>query len=1356
MVDMKKILLVGAFIGIFVFFKFCALLAQPNHLTFDNFTLEDGLSNNIIHCALQDSRGYMWFGTNHGVTRFDGYKFTSFRSSPTDTNSLSGLLVRVIYEDRAGNLWIGTESGGLNLFDREKERFIHVLADFSDSTIGSSVKTIAEDKSGVLWIGTNIGIKAFDPKKKIVKTYSTLYDNPDSPSDNYIRVLQFDNLGKLWVGTNKGLDIFDPQTGRFQKVYHAEPKLKDEIWEIYSDPQGNIWVGTYNNGLFVFEPGIYHGKQVILDKKNDRSNTVRSVICDKSGLYWIGSRGGLYSYNPKRNNAVLFENDESDSKSLVHNSILDIATDIKGDIWICTRGGISLMVPERQIFQHFKALPDNSNYLNNSEVYAIWTDSNTGNIWLGTDKGGVNILNRKNGKYSYLTRNSGNPNSISSNCIKAFMDDGEGNIWIGTFRGGINVYNLKSKRFSYYRNEPSNPNSLSHNVVWALYRDKKGNIWVGCETGLERFDPATKQFIHYRNIDQSQQVLWINEDASGDLWMGQGSRTTIFNPQTGATVSIAEQGRWFYQDTKGRYWIATLNNGLVLYDKIKGTKKYYDEKDGLPNNQVFHIIEDYNGYLWLSTANGLACFNPQNEEFINYDVKDGLQDNQFLYGAGHKTASGEIIFGGINGFNIFDPRQVIKNTYKPPIVITDFKIFNKSVGINDSHAVLSKSISVTDQISIPYKFNVVTFEFAALNYAKSERNRYKYKLDGFEKEWIESGFHRTATYTNLDPGEYTFRVLASNNDNVWNEEGISLRVNILPPYWKTWWFKTIILLIICGVIYLLIVFIVNREKLKHELVFERVRAKKLHEIEMMKLRFFTNISHEIRTPLTLIIGPLEKILQNNKLPDEIKGNLELMQKNAKQLHKLINQLLDYRKIEAGKLKLELSKGDIVGFVRELVNSFSDFAKDKGVKIKFNTVNNQLHVLFDADKMEKILNNLLSNALKFTDKGGSIIVNLALIFDNTDGAGNNREEEKYIEIVVKDTGIGIPEPSLEKIFTRFFQSPGNKEKTGTGIGLALTHELVKLHKGQIFVESKPGKGSKFTLRIPYKTELDKDLPVPEVSINEEKEGKHFPILETEQGEKEYTSERILLVVEDNKDVRLFIRSNFEPEYKVIEASDGKEGLSVAFKVIPDIIISDILMPVMDGFEFCKKLKKDEKTSHIPIIILTALTSKDHTLDGLQSGADDYITKPFDITILRTKVDNLLSLRQIMRDKYTSELVLQPTNISITSPDEKFLRRSIEIIEKYIDDPDLDIEKFSEELGVSRMQLYRKLAALTEMTVKEFIRNIRLKRAAQLLVQKKLTISEVAYSVGFRDLSHFRKCFREEFGMSATEYMERTSS
>ena len=848
---------------------------------------------------------------------------------------------------------------------------------------------------------------------------------------------------------------------------------------------------------------------------------------------------------------------------------------------------------------------------------------------------------------------------------------------------------------------------------------------------------------------------WIEPDTNGNIWFGGSNEIIVFNSDEKTFKRFAERSRSMFEDSKNRIWITTLDKGIAIYSAAGGPLKYYSETDGLANNQALRIEEDNESNLWISTTNGLSKLDTKRLFFQNFSSKDGLSNNQFCYGASYKTTSGEILFGSVSGFNIFNPSEIVAQNNDVPIVFTDLKIFNKSVPVGmDKKAVLQKSISETNHLNLRFDQNVFTLEFAALNYVNSDKNEYVYILEGFNKSWNEPSKIRSATYTNLDPGDYVLRIkrVVQGVENDKNE--LKLNITVLPPYNKTKWFLALTVLFILMLIYIIVHFVVTREKIKQQLVLEKVNARKLHEIDMMKLKFFTNISHEIRTPLTLILGPLEKLINKDYSLAETKENLQLMHRNAKNLDKLISQLLDFRKLQTGNLKLNLTEADIVGFVRNIVESFNELAGEKGVYLKFNTLKKSLNAVFDPDKIEKILNNLISNALKFTVQGGTITVNISLIFDSVDNDFNETGKEKqFIEIIVKDTGKGIASGNLNKIFQRFFQTDTEDSNPGVGIGLALVKELVSVHKGDIFVTSKQGKGTKFKIRIPYFAKLQEVQTESGIENNDFKLTSPNVMLENEL--EENLNSEIMLIVEDNTDVRKFISNHFKSNYKMAEAKNGDEGWQIALEIIPDIIISDVLMPVSDGYELCKRIKNDERTSHIPVILLTALHAREHEIKGLTSGADDFITKPFDLTVLQAKVENLLSIRESLKQKFTGTVILEPKNIVISSPDERFLQKAIEVVENNISDSDLDIETFSEKVGVSRMQLYRKLHALTDMTVKEFIRHIRLKRAAQLLIQQKMNVSEIAYDVGFKDLSHFRKCFKREFGMSASEFVSKSN-
>ncbi len=1298
------------------------LLAQsPGVASFDHYSQENGLSNNQVQCAYQDKVGWMWFGTNQGLNRFDGYTFTVFRHNDHNPGSIRGELVRDIFEDSKGTLWVGTEKAGLNRFDRRKEIFSHIA--LRDKAY--SANSIQEDMQGRIWIGTDAGLYCMDTTG-VVRHFANNSDNPSSLRSDFVRKILIDRQNNLWIGTEDGLDYMETATGVIRHIHLPDEQYPDDgIWSLCQGNDGTVWVGAYHTGIYIADPNELTIRKLAGYKGDERSMTVRAILQDRQGNYWIGTRGGLYIYHSQTGGIFAFKHDDSNPFSLIQSSIHSMFLDAKGDVWIGTRGGISHWVNEKQSFRYFAARPNDHRYLNNAEIYAFWTAPD-GNIWIGTEDGGVNILDRQKNTFQYLTvENSG----LSTNCIKSFLPFGE-QVWVGTFMKGVNVMDVKQKRVvKQYRHLANDPSSIIDDRVWSMFRDSKGRIWVGTDKGVDRFDQKTGQFIHYKHLFHNKTAWWIDEDAQGDLWIGGEDELVIFNPETDKITRHLEKVRSLCPADSGLYWVAIRGRGIALYDKNKGALQYFTEREGIANNIAWSTLKDEEGYIWVSTANGLSRFDPRSRTFINYYQVDGLQNGQFNYGAFCKLLSGEMIFGGLDGVSMFNPLKIQQNDYVPPVVFTDFRISNQSVPIDSGkNAVLEESITLAQQVRLNYRQNMFTIEFAALNYAKSEKNQYAYRLEGFEDQWIYGD--RTATYTNLDPGKYLFRVRASNCDGLWNNEGAFLIIQVLPPYWKTWWFRTLLFLAVCGAVFAIANFFVGRANLRNELFLEKTKARELHKIDMLKLQFFTNISHDIRTPLTLIIGPVEQLIQDEHTLPETRSRLEPVQRNARLLLRLINQLLDFRKLESGKYELEYSQGDIVRFLQDLVSAFSYMSAEKKIALSFTSNKAEYTTMMDAGKLEKVVNNLLSNAFKFTREGGKIDVLLNVT-------------DKDIEISVKDTGIGIPAEHVQQIFSRFFRSGNADQMAGTGIGLAIANDFAKLMNGELEVNSEEGVGSTFVFRFPQVQPVEvqvTDLP--------ELENGEIPFETTDEMHR--LPLKYLLVVDDTVDMRKFICDSFRHEFHVLGASSGKQGFELATKYIPDIIISDLLMPGMSGEELCRKLKKDERTSHIPIILLTAVSSKSSELQGLMAGADDYMTKPFDVNILKAKVDNLLSLRDTLRGKFTQEMILQPTQVTVSSADERFLRRAMEVVEAHIDDPALDIEKFAAEVGVSRMQLYRKFEALTSMTVKEFIRSIRLKRAAQLLEQGNMSISEVAYAVGFSDLAHFRKCFKESFGVTPSDY------
>lgn len=1302
----------------------------PSFSRFDKITQTDGLSNNQVHCIFQEKTGWMWFGTSQGLNRYDGYHFTIFKNDVDGRGPLKGELVRCIFEDDANNIWVGTERGGLNRYDRDLETFTHFL--FAKEAMDTifSVNHIAQDSEGKIWIATNLGPAWLDENKKL-----QLLEIPEMKGLKSTVILRIflDKRNNLWMGTHSGLFFYDHQAKSFKQIVLPDTRHpNDEIHSLCFDTDNILWVGTYSSGVYTVNTNSHLIKKLTPWPEFERSETVRAITEDHQGIIWFGTRGGLIAYDKVNQNYAIFLRDEDESLSLSLNSVLSLFVDSKGDLWVGTRGGISYRDKDKQAFTHLRASKNDTRFLNNAEVYCFYINGN--DLLIGTESGGVNIYDVHSHRFRYITTADG----LLSNCIKSIIRVGN-EIWIGTFQGGISILDAQNYKVKHtYRNIPEDNSSLIDNRVWSIISDHKDRIWIGTNKGLQLFDPQSRSFKLVDTSLNGKACNWIFEDKDGDLWIGGDDELLIFNPDTKKSFYHKETTRGILLTKDNKYWVGTRGHGIALYDKQKGVQRYVSEADGLCNNTVQTIMREDSVHIWISTMNGLSRYNEKTGEFISFDVQDGLQDNQFNYSAAIITPDKRLVYGGLNGVNIFNPKEVRKNFFIPPVVFTGFKVFNQPLVIGSS---MKKSINLSPKIELTYKQNVFSIDFAALSYANTKKNKYMYIMEGFDKEWISSGTINTATYTNLDPGKYVFKVKGSNSDGLWNEDVHSIEIVIQPPFWKTLWFIILLLVLVLLAFIYFGNFYLKKVRLKNELVFEKTKARKLHEIESMKLRFFTNISHEIRTPLTLILGPLNQVLETAKMDDESKGKLKLVRRNADQLLKLINQILDFRKLESGKYKISYTKADLLYFVNSIVESFQGMAAEKKIDLVFATELSHFFTWFDSDKMQKILNNLLSNALKFTGEKGRVEVSFDVVNNlATEGKGDSA----HYFISVKDSGKGISEKNLKGIFERFFQGNNSAETTGSGIGLSITREFIKMMDGDIDVESKEGHGSTFCVRLPVLSDADiSDEGAQQINVDDSSE-------ESIQNGVGGENKKIILITEDNADVREYVASHFRGDCRVLEAENGKEAYELAVKYIPDIIISDLLMPVMNGSAFCKKIKKDERTSHIPFILLTAVTSKESEKEAFMAGADDYITKPFDIQILRMKVDNLISLRDTLKEKYKNDMLLQPSNVTLVSPDEKFLKKAVDTVEKYMSDPDLDIEKFASEVGVSRMQLYRKLEALTNMTVKEFIRDIRIKRAAQLLEQNKASVSEIVYQVGFRDLAYFRKCFREQYGTSPSEY------
>ena len=1357
--------------------------AQMKEMHFEHIAVEDGLSSNTVLCLLQDSRGFLWIGTYNGLNRYDGYDFLVYKNSLKDSTSLSGNMIRALCEDNNGDIWIGTWHNGLNKFIREKEKFKHYFynPDNPSSISSDYILSMCKDKTGNLWIGTDGGgLNYFDVRKESFQHYKNNPNDPRSLSDNSIYNVYVDKSGTLWCGTaNSGLNKFDEKERKFTVFKNSDTDPEsicgNQIVTIFEDHFGFLWVGSRDAGLNKFDRSTNKSIRYVHDPQNPNSLAdygVWVVYESSDGLLWVGNaNNGLSLFDRKKESFSCFRKNYNDPESLSDDAIFTIYEDQSSVLWFGTwSGGLNKYDRKKEKFVTYTHDPNNINSISGIGVYAIFRDK-SGILWVGTESSGLNKIDYKNNKYSYYQYNPNDRTSISSDLIYSICEDTKGNLWVGTYDQGLNKLDILTNKFQRFQHNPNDPNSLGNDRVTQIFCDSYGDLWIGSsDTGIDKLKKNDNNFIHYKNNPNdknsvsSKLIYCFYEDALDNLWIGTygdglmmyNRKTDNFkyykhdpnNPSNSLSSNIISS---ICEDKDGILWIGTNGSGLNRFDRRKKQYKHYGEKDGLANDVIFGILNDENGNLWISTGWGISRFNIKMERFKNYDSRDGLQGNEFNQGASFKDSNGKMYFGGANGFNVFNPTEIIDNPVPPEIAIIDFQILHKPVAIGyDSlwgRTILEKSITETKLIKLNHDDNVISFELAALDFHSPERNQYAYFLEGFDKGWTRANAsHRIITYTNLDPGEYTLKVKGSNNDGVWNEAGISLKIIISSPWWATWWAYSLYAAVLLLIMLFIRQYDLRRQRLRHQLELEHEHSKKLEEVDQLKSSFYTNISHEFRTPLMLILGPVEKLL--SKITDnDNRKQISLIKGNANRLLNLINQLLDLSKIEAGKLKLQASVGNIAQFVKGLVMEFDSVAERKDITLKINLKRENIEAYFDKEKLEKIITNIMSNAIKFTHNGGVVAVNINLI-------------DHSVEILVRDTGIGIPKSKLQKIFDKFYQVDGShtREYEGTGIGLALTKELVELHKGQIFIDSEEGKWTEVKLYFPLgRIHLPDDEIVEPIDfeigkIKPEEVGIKMSSETEDTLNDNLVDKTIVLLVEDNSDVREYIREALQENYYFEEAANGEQGLRKAEKLIPDLIISDVMMPKMDGYEMMKKIKQDEKTSHIPIILLTAKSDKDSKLEGLGLGADDYITKPFDTAELLARIRNLIDMRRLLQEKfsrenYTSEKIAKP---KLSSIDENFMNRIMSVIEEHLSEEEFSIEEFGKDVGMSRSQMHRKLKALTGKSASVYLRTVRLTKAKQMIKEKKGTISEISYKVGFSSPAYFSRCFKEEFGYTPSEH------
>lgn len=1317
-------------------------------------TVEEGLSHNEATSIVQDQDGFIWIGTRGGLNRYDGYEFKIFNQMPGDSNSLVNPSVESLFVDSQGNIWIGTKSGGLSFFDNSLEQFSQI------KYFGKSAQTIADEQ--IISINQSLD-------------------------------------GSLLVGTwSSGLYILD-----FNKDTLIHPVVDKRIYKILVENENTIWLGT-EQGLIKLNLRTQEFDLINFD--NGVEVTDIAIDKDTNDLWLVGWKCGLTKFNMETFTWKKYELERNNNTGKdFNNATYSILIDGNNDIWVGTWGqGVYIFDKEKHIFTKKEIAPGYArDFTTNYDIILdIYEDSDK-NIWLGVDGAGVAFIGGKN-HFNGISVEKNQDCGLKNFHIRGILETNDGTLWVGTKGGGL----YKSHDKQNFELIPNHINTRESFIIKYIYQYNDSLLWVGTADRLLQLDISKEklelQLVNdqlIREIKKVTSVLRVDnnliigtqEDGIYILHENKnGEQVRKHITSNNDSVLKSDRITFFKKDIEGKIWIGTFNglyqfdwetksvinpsfsNGEILSSNIvecweqtsdsviwlgtpNGLNKisknnleyaitHFYQKSELPDNYIHAILSDTLNHIWLSTNSGIIRMNVITNEITTFGKSDGLQGMSFSEDKGFKSSDGTLYFGGVNGFNYFEPHKIEINKQVSPVVFTKLKIYNQEIKTMqkvNGDVILNESINSIPSIRLSHKQKQFTIEFAALNFIASNRNKYKYKLEGYDSDWISLGNARSVTFRNLRAGDYVFKVKSANNYSVWNEIPAELAISVKPPFWKTWYALTFYIILITAIVLLIRWNAVKQIRLANNLEKEKLLHEQDQRISELKFQFFTNISHEFRTPLSLMAAPLKEILTNAqkyKLTEVVSHKIDMIYNNTLRLMKLVNQLLDFRKAETGNMKLAARLSDIEAFVKEVYIPFHELAKINKISFSVHSNLKTKYIWFDREKLEIILNNLISNAFKKVNENGKIEITLF-------------EEEEEILLSVSDNGPGIKSTEINHIFDRFFRVETTDNYGSSGIGLALTKRLVELHKGTISVSSHPNEHTEFIVALPKgNSHLDEKEMVtsPEIIQNATQNNTIFPRPFSTKQKSSIKPDKSILVVDDNREITEYLESLLAPYYSVEIAFNGSEGFQKALELKPDLIISDAMMPETDGFELCKKIKSNSELSLIPFIFLTAKSADQHKILGTRTGADDYISKPFDPDYLLLKIENLLLNKEKMKKQFSKSVRLEPSALEITPADQVFIEKIIDVIERNLQNPDFSSEVLAQEMNRSNSTLYRKLKELTGSSTAEFIRSIRIKRAAQLLAYKEKTVTEIAYEVGFNDVKHFRTVFQKQFGCAPTEY------
>lgn len=1312
--------------------------------------ISNGLSNNSVRCIYQDKRGFIWLATYDGLNRYDGREFKVFRNKIGDSTSLPHNYIYTLFEDADQQFWVGT-GRGLAIFNHSLQRFAPVYFYRYTSTVAEkveiSVNSIQGDASGNMYIGTSgWGLLNRKSGEKICRTIP-LVNGTTLTADYNVSGIVVEGAS-VWVFVGgQGLAVFDATT---QSLRIVNPEIR------------------FANCLFA----------------------------DTTGEIWVGAESGLYQFSTVQKKYTLHLSDKAGQ--LNDHNVTSIGADGHQQLWIGTdRGGISVYNRETRQFRYIES-GDGSDKLSSETVSSILKDKES-RIWIGTIKGGCNIIDVQKGRFTSISRQPFSKNTLPVSTVYSFCEDRDRDLFIGTDGGGLSVWNRVTNRFTNYNHQPGDPGSLSHNSVTRILQDHTGVIWVATYGGgISLFNKATGRFVPVPFIDERsgyeiknisllyedrQQNIWASafndgnfylydrqlnkfllfdpgltnlismlEDRKGNLWVGNSSLLVKIDrvQKKHISYSIGRPVRSIFEDKAGRFWLGTEGGGLLLFDRDKGQLiERFSDADGLCNNGVLNILEDSAGHLWMSTFYGLSQFDFSSRVFKNYYQSDGLQSNQFSYRAAAQLSNGELVFGGINGFSVFKPEQIVPRSYMPQVYLTNILVYGKPVAEVSGflQPVTNDGIS---KLVVPYDQAVFNFSFTALEYTSPEKIKYGYFLEGWDKNWNYSGNINNINYNNLAEGSYTLHLKSTNVNGEWNEQETLLKLVILPPWYRSWWAYLIYMTGAGFLIWLYLRYRSTQAHLKYKMKLTELNAEKEKEINEKRQSFFTNITHEFRTPLTLIINPLKDLVNGKQKAES--GDIELVYRNARRLLSLVDQLLLFRKTESETGKLQVTKLDTRQMGEETFSFFIQQARSKGIRYTYECPDQLPAVYGDREKLQIVFYNLLSNALKYTPADGQVSFRIW-------------EEGDRVLAEVADSGPGIPPETGSRLFEKFYQvnKKEAKAKAGFGIGLYLVKQLVDEHKGEIWYDSTPGKGTRFFMALKTGYQHFGDIPVGETSGESEHElldeiiagGEPVPVLkwQTDGLESVVSEKHSILITDDNPQMRSYLAQVFKDDFIVYEAGSGEEAIKMAAELMPDIIISDVVMENGSGIEFCKMVKDTASLSHIPFVLITGSFSQESKLKGIESGADDYITKPFEKDMLVARVQSLIKKQQNLQKYFYNEITHQQNTLNISGEYKEFLESCIAAVERNLDKDDFNIQVLAQDMGMSHSKLYKKIKTISGQSANAFIRYIRLRKAAELFINSDYNINETAFYVGIKDIKYFREQFTRTFGMKPSEYIEK---